>query len=80
MDTQQCGSLKTQGANPLCSFHCINLGIPVALKINSSKTGYRELKMLLQLNDIDPVPTNVIKLLDHFEINGPTGSHLCLVL
>ena len=36
--------------------------------------------MLLQLNDIDPVPTNVIKLLDHFEINGPNGSHLCLVL
>jgi serine/threonine-protein kinase SRPK3 len=36
--------------------------------------------VLLQLSNKYPVPENIIKLLDHFELMGPNGSHLCVVL
>jgi serine/threonine-protein kinase SRPK3 len=36
--------------------------------------------VLLQLSNKYPAPENIIKLLDHFELIGPNGSHICLIL
>lgn len=48
--------------------------------MNAAKAGYRELQVLSQLNNKCPPPENIIKLLDHFEISGPNGTHLCVIL
>jgi len=56
----------------------------VALKVLAHEKGAHELEVMLRINhfgqDGKPGSRNVIKLLDHFEINGPNGKHLCLVL
>ena len=55
-------------------------GRAVALKVHADKAGYRELKILQRICEKCPQPEHLIELLDHFELEGPNGRHLCLVI
>jgi len=52
----------------------------VALKIFAQSASRRELDVLLRLRDRSLENEHIVELLDHFELVGTNGKHLCLVL
>lgn len=86
-----CGSQTTKGIDVFASIKSqaqVNslsrLKRHVVLKILKSDTSRhnKELAILLRLSDPSikhPGKNHVVQLLDHFEHQGPNGTHLCLV-
>jgi serine/threonine-protein kinase SRPK3 len=56
--------------------------LAVALKVNAHDAGRRELEVLKHIeNTLDDTGSRfIVRMLDHFELTGPNGTHLCLVL
>jgi serine/threonine-protein kinase SRPK3 len=48
------------------------------MKVHADKAGHRELEVFLRLGQDHS--EHIVSLLDHFELTGPNGKHLCLVL
>ncbi|KLJ08549.1 hypothetical protein EMPG_16024 [Blastomyces silverae] len=82
-----CTTYSTRGMRLLESWHMANFQLLqryVALKILKAdeSNNNKELEILLKLSasGLDhPGKCHVIELLDHFELNGSNGTHLCLV-
>ncbi|GLB05557.1 hypothetical protein AtubIFM57258_000846 [Aspergillus tubingensis] len=59
-------------------------GAYVAIKIcvseNGDNRGQRELNMLKRLASVQTSSQHVMRIIDHFELDGPNGTHRCLVL
>jgi serine/threonine-protein kinase SRPK3 len=57
--------------------------LAVALKVNAHDAGRHELEVLRRIQEItsdDMRSEFIVRMLDHFEVTGPNGTHLCLVL